>query len=86
MSHRETMTSRERVLRALNHEIPDLPDNFRRAADAVHEAAKHPWDPAEIQRANRALEKEGFGDITSFTEAMANGWQSLALAKPKVGG
>ena len=71
---------------SMNHEIPDLPDNFRRAADAVHEAAKHPWDPAEIQRANRALEKEGFGDITSFTEAMANGWQSLALAKPKVGG
>ena len=69
-----------------NHEIPDLPDNFRRAADAVHEAAKHPWDPAEIQRANRALDKEGFGDITSFTEAMANGWESLALAKPKVGG
>ncbi|NLX50225.1 MAG: hypothetical protein GXY82_10240 [Methanospirillum sp.] len=71
---------------SMNHEIPDLPDNFRRAADAVHEAAKHPWDPAEIQRANRALEKEGFGDITSFTEAMANGWQSLTLAKPKVGG
>ena len=71
---------------SMHHEIPDLPDNFRRAADAVHEAAKHPWDPAEIQRANRALEKEGFGDITSFTEAMANGWQSLALAKPKVGG
>jgi hypothetical protein len=71
---------------SMNHEIPDLPDNFRKAADAVHEAAKHPWDPVEIERANRAIQKEGYGDITSFTEAMANGWEGLSLAKPKTGG
>lgn len=69
-----------------NYEIPELPATFQKAAEAVHEAAKHPWDPAAIERANRAIQKEGFGDITSFTEAMANGWEGLSLAKPKAGG
>jgi hypothetical protein len=66
-----------------NYDIPGLPKNFQEAANAVHEAAKTPWEPAAIERANRAIKEQGFSDINSFTEAMAKGWEGLTLATPK---